>query len=273
MQVHPKSRSKNDFFTVVKKCSKKFACCMNRIDLNCDMGEGMHNDARLMPFISSTNIACGDHAGDEDTMKRMVELAMQYGVAIGAHPGFSDRDHFGRRELNLNEAEFYYLVIDQIHILKKITDAFQTKIHHVKPHGAMYNMAARNIYLAQAVAKAVKDVDSDFILYGLSGSHLISEAEKLELKNASEVFADRTYQDDGNLTPRSQPNALIEDERKCVSQVLQMIHTQTVTSVNGEEIPIIAQTVCLHGDGEHAVEFAKQIYESLKENHIDIKAI
>src|SRR5690242_10310028 len=118
---------------------------MKSIDLNCDMGEGMSNDDQLMPFISSTNIACGYHAGDEDTMKRTVELALQHNVAIGAHPGFSDRDHFGRRELNLNEAEFYHLVIDQISILKKVTDAFQVKIHHVKPHGAMYNMAARNI--------------------------------------------------------------------------------------------------------------------------------
>jgi UPF0271 protein len=246
---------------------------MESIDLNCDVGEGMSNDEQLMPFISSTNIACGYHAGDEDTMKRTVERALQHGVAIGAHPGFSDRDHFGRRELNLNEAEFYHLVLDQIFILKKITDAFETKIHHVKPHGAMYNMAARNIYLAQAIAKAVKDVDSNLILYGLSGSFLISEAEKLELKTASEVFADRTYEDDGSLTSRSLPNALIEDNRKCISQVLQMIDQQTVTSVNGREVPIVAQTICLHGDGEHAMEFAKLIYQSLKENHIDIKAI
>ena len=233
----------------------------------------MSNDAELMAFISSTNIACGYHAGDEDTMKRTVVLALKKQVAIGAHPGFSDLEHFGRRELNLNEAEFYHLVLDQIFILKKITDSFQTKIHHVKPHGAMYNMAARNELLARFIAQAVKDIDADFILYGLSGSHLISEGESLGLKTASEVFADRTYQDDVSLTPRSQSNALIENGNKCIEQVLQMIRQHSVTSVNKKVVPIEAETICIHGDGTHAVEFARMIRDALKENHIDLKTI
>jgi len=246
---------------------------MKSIDLNCDMGEGMDNDAELMPLISSTNIACGYHAGDEDTMKRTIELALKNNVAIGAHPGFSDRDHFGRRELNLNEEEFYHLVLDQLVLFKKISDSYQTKLHHVKPHGAMYNMAARNSYLARGIVRAVREVDENLMLYGLSGIHLISEANLLRVKNASEVFADRTYQDDGSLTPRSQPNALIDDDAKCISQVLQMINEQTVTSVNGHNILIVAKTICLHGDGAHAVEFARTIRDSLQKNQVDVKAI
>jgi len=202
---------------------------MLTIDLNCDMGEGMSNDAALMQFISSANIACGFHAGDEDTMKRTVELALHHDVAIGAHPGFADKENFGRREMKLSEDEVRNLISEQIFALKKITDSFQTSIHHVKPHGALYNMAAREKSLAHTIAGAVKDLDANFILYGLSGSHSISEAKSIGLKTAGEVFADRTYQNDGSLTPRSRTNALIEDETKCVQQVLQMVKSNSVT--------------------------------------------
>jgi UPF0271 protein len=242
------------------------------IDLNCDMGEGMANDAELMPFISSANIACGFHAGDEDTMKKIVELALLHHVAIGAHPGFADKEFFGRRELKLSHDEACDLITRQLEVLKKITDTFHTTIHHVKPHGALYNMAARDRSLAHSISKAIKDFDHRLILYGLSGSFLTTEAEALGLTTANEVFADRTYLDDGSLTPRSQPNALIEEKEKCLSQVLQMITQQSVTSINNKVIPIIAQTVCIHGDGKHALTFAEAIYESLSRHGIEIKA-
>lgn len=243
------------------------------IDLNCDMGEGIDNDALLMPFISSANIACGYHAGDEETMKKTVELALANNVAIGAHPGFADKEFFGRREMKLSNDEVYDLTAAQIKALKKITDTFHIPLHHVKPHGALYNMAVADSSLAWSISQAVKDVDEKLILYGLSGSFLISEAKAIGLRTASEVFADRTYQDDGGLTPRSQFNALIEDEEKCIAQVLQMIMHQSVTSINNLVVPIIAQTICIHGDGKHAVAFAQTIFKSLRQKRIDIKAI
>lgn len=243
------------------------------IDLNCDMGEGMNNDEQLMPIISSTNIACGYHAGDVDIMKRTVELAIKHQVAIGAHPGFADKEFFGRRELMLSANEIYDLVSAQIHVLKKITSEFHIALHHVKPHGALYNMAAKDGGMSHSIAQAVKDADDRLILYGLSGSHLISEATKIDLRSASEVFADRTYLDDGSLTPRSDPNALIEDERKSTEQVFQMIRHQSVTSINNITVPIVAQTICIHGDGKYAVQFAKSIVKYLKQQHIEIKTV
>lgn len=238
---------------------------MSLIDLNCDMGEGIGNDELIMPFISSASIACGYHAGDEDTMKKTVELALQYKVAIGAHPSFPDRENFGRTDMRLPLSEVYDLVTKQIHLLDEIVRVSGSTLHHVKPHGALYNMAARAKPLAAVIALAVKDVNEKLILYGLSGSHLIKEAKKIGLRSASEVFADRTYQDDGRLTPRSKDNALIIETDKAVQQVLQMIKEGTVKSVNGTDIPIVAETICIHGDGEHAVEFAKAINHAMKE--------
>lgn len=246
---------------------------MQTIDLNCDMGEGLSNDAMIMPWISSANIACGYHAGDEDTMKRTVDLAIQNNVSIGAHPGFADKTNFGRTEMRLPLDEVYELVAEQIFLLQKIINEFDAKLHHVKPHGALYNMAAKDTMLAHTIAKAVYDIDETLFLYGLSGSHSINEANKLGLKTASEVFADRTYQDNGNLTPRTQTNALIETEEASLQQVLQMIAQKTVTSVNGIQVSIKAETICLHGDGAHAVAFAKNIYHTLQQNKVGIKSI
>ncbi len=245
---------------------------MLTIDLNCDMAEGFPNDAQLMPCISSTNIACGYHAGDRDLMKRTVELALQYKVSIGAHPGFADKKNFGRAEMQLSLQEIYELIAEQIHLLQKITNASGAKLNHVKPHGALYNMSARDATLANTIAKAVYDMDGNLLLFGLSGSHSISEAKKIGLKTVSEVFADRSYQDDGNLTPRIQANALIETEEASIQQVLQMIGQKTVTSVNNRQVPIIAETICLHGDGVQAVGFAKKIYQTLQQNNIGIKS-
>ncbi len=246
---------------------------MVTIDLNCDMGEGMPNDALLMPLISSANIACGFHAGDEDTMRQTVELAMQHGVAIGAHPGFADKENFGRKEMQLSQAALTGMVQQQIWILQKIVAAAGGRVKHVKPHGALYNMSARDAMLARVLAEAVYAVDRELLLFGLSGSASIAEAKRVGLITASEVFADRTYQSDGSLTPRSHPAALITDTELSVAQVLHMIGQQSVKSVEGETISLSAETVCLHGDGAQAVTFASAIRSALIQERVHIKTI
>ncbi len=227
------------------------------------MGEGCGNDAELMKLISSTNIACGFHAGDRATMTDTVELAVVHNVAIGAHPGYQDLKNFGRTPMSLPPKEVFAIVVEQIDELRKICADRGAVLHHVKPHGALYNQAAKDRELAAAIAEAVASIDRGLILYGLSGSTLISEAESAGLKTASEVFADRTYQGDGSLTPRTQSDALITDSEASAAQALRMIRSGTVTSTTGEIVPIKADTLCIHGDGEHAVEFAKAIREAL----------
>ncbi|MBK6932934.1 MAG: LamB/YcsF family protein [Saprospirales bacterium] len=243
-----------------------------KIDLNCDLGEGYPNDAELMALISSANIACGYHAGDADTMRRCVGWAVQYGVAIGAHPGFADRENFGRTEVLLPAQGYYDLVFEQLAVLDTAARAAGAALHHVKPHGALYNMATRDPELACAVAQAVLDFNPKLILYGLSGSVSISEAERLGLRTASEVFADRGYQPDGTLMLRAQPGALITEPEKCRQQVLQMVLQHTVTAVGGARAPVRPETVCLHGDGPHAVAFARALRAFLQEYKIDIHA-
>jgi UPF0271 protein len=169
--------------------------------------------------------------------------------------------------------EIHSLVTQQLTLMRSIANSFPIKLNHVKPHGALYNISARDQHIAKAVATAISDFDEKLTLFGLSGSHSINEARALGLKTASEVFADRTYQDDGSLTPRSQANALIEESSKSIQQVMQMITASTVTTVTGKQVPIKAETICIHGDGVHAVEFAKTIYAHLKQNNVDIKAI
>lgn len=231
-----------------------------RPDINFDLGEGIDNDELIMPFITSANIACGYHAGDAATMMQTVEWALKYKVAIGAHPSFFDRENFGRNEMQVESSEVYDLVTQQVYILNEIATAAGAMLHHVKPHGALYNMSAKDAVLAKTIAKAVKDFDAALVLVGLSGSHSISEAKSIGLKTASEVFADRSYQDDGKLTPRSQPGALLETTEEVVKQVMQMLEQGTVTTINGKTIPVLAETICIHGDGEYAVEFAKAIH-------------
>lgn len=237
------------------------------------MGEGLPNDAALMPFISSANIACGYHAGNKEIMQSTVALAKQYQVAIGAHPGFDDKENFGRIEVHLSQKDLYRLVSSQIILMHKICVDQETSLHHVKPHGALYNMAANNAEIAYTIAQAIKDVDENLIVYGLSGSHLISAAKKMNLQTASEVFADRTYQDDGSLTSRKHSNALIEDEDQSMQQVLQMIQQQKVTTLSGKSYPLVAETICIHGDGKQALAFAKKINQTLQQHHIEIKTI
>lgn len=234
------------------------------IDLNCDMGEGMPTDAEIMPYISSANIACGYHAGDKTTMEQTVSLALQHKVAIGAHPGFDDKKNFGRTEQQLPDAAMYDLVTTQIHRLEEVCRSLGTTLQHVKPHGALYNMAARDQHLSGIIAQAIRDTNPALCLFGLANSWLIKAAAGIGLKTASEVFADRTYQEDGSLTPRSQPNALIENEADALAQVVQMVTKQEVRTLSGKIVPLRAETICLHGDGAHAVAFAKAVHETLQ---------
>jgi len=246
---------------------------MHTIDINCDMGEGVGRDEAVMPYISSANIACGFHAGDEETMSETIRICIKHQIAIGAHPSFFDRKNFGRTEINLSADEIYDIIILQLRTIDKITAAQGEKLTHVKPHGALYNMSAKNQEIAAAIARAVKDFDEELILFGLSGSYSIMQAKAFGLETASETFADRTYQDDGSLTPRSQSNALIAHVDTAVEQVLQMIKEKTVITVTGKKISIVADTICIHGDSKHAVEFAKAIHEALKKENIDIRRI
>lgn len=235
------------------------------IDLNCDMGESIGNDEEIIPYITSANIACGYHAGDITTMHKTIEYCLKHNVAIGAHPSFFDRDNFGRKELQLSIPELYELVYQQLIILSEVADVFNTRLKHVKPHGALYNMAAKDALMANIIAKAVKDFDEKLILYGLSGSELIKQAHASGLKTANEVFADRTYQDDGSLTPRNVPGALIEEVKKATEQTLQIIKSRTITTLNGKIIPVTADTICIHGDGKIAVELVKAIHKTIAE--------
>ncbi|MEO7658675.1 MAG: 5-oxoprolinase subunit PxpA [Pyrinomonadaceae bacterium] len=246
---------------------------MKSVDLNCDMGEGCGNDRDLMDFVSSANIACGFHAGDAATMRRTVDIAIEKGVVIGAHPSFPDRGNFGRTAMKLPVRTVFEIVGEQILALKEICDRSGGHLRHVKPHGALYNQAARDPELAHTIAAAVKSIDKDLILFGLSGSSSIDEAEKIGLRTASEVFSDRTYATDGMLTPRTQPNALITDADAAVAQVLQMVIQQTVTATNGATVAVRSDTICIHGDGVRALEFTEIIHRSLAANGIAIKAI
>ena len=245
---------------------------MHRIDLNCDLGEGAGHDTELMSLITSANIACGGHAGDGPTMRATVELALQHGVAIGAHPGFVDREQFGRREIPIAPGEARALVLAQIRALELIVRSCDGQLMHVKPHGALYNMAARDAALAQAVAEAVREVDSRLILFGLAGSQLLAAGRACGLHVASEVFADRTYQPDGSLTPRSRPEALIQDEDDAVAQVLRMVRDRRVRAVDGADVAIQADTVCVHGDGPHAVAFVRRLARELRQPGVEIRA-
>lgn len=234
------------------------------VDLNCDMGEGAGNDEQIMPYITSANIACGYHAGDVETMQKTIGLCLKNNVAVGAHPSFNDRSNFGRNEMQLSPFEIYGLIFQQLIIISEVADVFDTRIHHVKPHGALYNMAARDTAMSKAIAEAVKDFDEKLMIYGLSGSELIKQAGAIGLKAANEVFADRTYQDDGSLTPRSQPGSLFENVNDVTEQVISMVKNGTVTTLTGKTIPVKTDTICIHGDGVNAVEFAKAIHKVIK---------
>lgn len=238
---------------------------MKRIDLNCDMGESfgawkMGDDAAIMPYVTSANIACGFHAGDAHTMRHTMQLALQQGVRPGAHPGLDDIRGFGRRPFALTPIQVYDLVVVQIGALAAVARAQGGRLYHVKAHGALYNMSANHAELAAAIAQAVRDVDPQLTLFALAGSHQVDIARGLGLTVMQEVFADRSYQDDGTLTPRNQPGALIEEVETSVAQALTMVQEGYVIAQSGKKVPIQADTLCLHGDGAHALSFARQIH-------------
>ena len=244
---------------------------MHTIDINCDLGEGFPNDKALMKFISSANIACGYHAGDIDTIKSTIAYCIENGVAVGAHPGFNDKANFGRTEMQLSVYELYDLVAEQITLMQDACKEMGAILHHVKPHGALYNMAAKNATMSYIIARVIKELDPQLVLYGLSNSYMISEAEAMHIKTASEVFADRTYNAKGQLTPRSEPNAMIHTTENALAQVLKMIEHKTVIATDGSVVPLEAETICIHGDGDHAVSFATSIYTAMQANNILIK--
>ncbi len=237
------------------------------IDLNCDMGERIGNDEAIMPYITSANIACGFHAGDEGTMKQTVELCLEYNVAIGAHPSYPDKENFGRVDLMdtiLKPEDLANIIAEQVNKLQMICQQYGTHLNHIKPHGALYNRAAWDLNVASIISSAILNLDAQLILYGLSGSKMATAAGTHKIKFMHEVFADRTYDDNGRLTQRTEANALIHDEALAVKQVQQMINEKTVTAVSGKVIPIQAETICIHGDGKHAVAFVKSISRILK---------
>ncbi|MDE3126207.1 MAG: LamB/YcsF family protein [Bacteroidota bacterium] len=246
---------------------------MQSIDLNSDMGEGMPNDALLMPYISSANIACGFHAGNEQIMQQTIALCIQHKVAIGAHPGFNDKENFGRRSLSLSDTELWECIQQQVDTLRQICNDMGAQLHHIKLHGALYNMVSADVVLAEKVAYILHQLYPQVWVYALSGSCFIHACKTLGLPTASEVFADRTYQDNGQLTPRTANNALIQTTESALQQVVSMVLHQQVHTVTNAIIPIDADTICLHGDGAHAVEFAKSIYQTLQQNSIGIKTL
>lgn len=248
---------------------------MKKIDLNCDLGESFGNykiglDEEVIRHISSANVACGFHASDPLVMQKTVALAKENGVCIGAHPGFPDLVGFGRRNMSVSPSEAKALVQYQIGALDAFCKAAGVKLCHVKPHGALYNMAGKDEILAQAVCEGIFEYDSNLILLGLSGSKMIEVGKKIGLRTANEVFADRAYEDDGSLVARSKHGALITDENLAVSRVVEMVKNGRVTSITGNEIEIKADSICLHGDGVKAVEFAKRIKEELLKNDVEI---
>lgn len=247
---------------------------MDRVDLNCDMGEGAAADEEMLRYVTSANIACGFHAGGPDVMRRTVQAAIVHGVAIGAHPGLPDRENFGRLARAITPDEAYEIVVYQVGALDGFVRAADggAKLIHVKPHGALYNMAALDAELADAVVRAVHAIDPGLVLVGLSGSELVRAGTRAGLATASEGFADRSYQPDGMLTPRGRADALLVDVDVAVSQAIRLVRDQCVRATDGSDVPVHAETICLHGDGAHAVEFARAIRQGLAAAGITVAA-
>jgi UPF0271 protein len=246
---------------------------MRAIDLNCDLGEGAGHDAELMPLVTSANIACGGHAGDDRTMRIAIGLAAAHGVAIGAHPGFEDRPNFGRAELALAEREIFELVARQVRALAQIARAAERRLAHVKPHGGLYHLAARDRRTADAIARAVGSVDRGLVLVGLAGSHLLAAGRAAGLRVASEAFADRAYSPDGSLVPRTRPGALIGDAAAAAAQGLRLAREGRVRAADGTDVAVRADTLCLHGDGPAAVAFARRLRTELASAGVAVRAL
>jgi UPF0271 protein len=248
-----------------------------QVDLNCDLGESfgawrMGADAEVLPHVTSVNVACGFHAGDPGVMRRTVELALAHGVALGAHPSLPDLAGFGRRQMDVTTDEAYEMVVYQVGALAAFAAAAGTRLQHVTPHGALYNMAAARADLADAVARAVRAVDAGLALYGLAGSHLVAAAERVGLRAISEVFADRAYTRSGALVPRTRPDAMIHDPTEAARRVVRMVRDRVVQSVDGTDVPLRAESVCVHGDGADAAGIARRLRETLEVQGIAVRA-
>ena len=233
------------------------------VDLNADLGEGAASESELLRLVSSANIACGFHAGDPASITRSIRAAHQARVAIGAHPSLADRENFGRRELPVASEEVFALVTYQVGAFRAIANSLGAEPRHVKPHGALYNMAARDPSLAGAVVRAIAAVDRSLLLFAPGGSALARAGEELGLQVTREVFADRNYLPDGSLVPRTRPDALLHDAAEAGTRVLRMLREELVRAVDGRDIPIAADTICVHGDTPESVAFARQLRENL----------
>ncbi|WP_374421131.1 5-oxoprolinase subunit PxpA [Chromobacterium sp.] len=244
-----------------------------QIDLNADIGEGCGDDAAIMDYVSSVNIACGWHAGDAETMWLALQAAARRGVAAGAHPGFPDRENFGRRPLARAPERVYQDMLYQLGALAGLARAAGVALRHVKPHGALYNQAARDPALAEAIARAVKDFDPGLRLFGLAGGASIVAARRHGLRVVEEVFADRGYLSDGSLAPRGEAGAVIRDAAAALEQTLDMVLRGQVRAVSGEYLPIRADSVCLHGDGAQALAFARGLREGLEREGVTVAAL
>ena len=248
------------------------------ININCDLGEkSKHHsnkyDPDLLEIVNSANVACGYHAGDEETMNSVVKISKKNGVSIGAHPSFKDPENFGRERMNLSENEIKKLIIDQYEILQLIASNHGEKVSHVKPHGALNNMACEDIELAKILAKTIKEINKDLIYLVPTGSKMQEAAKKLDMKFACEIFADRNYEDDGNLVSRKKSHALITDPEQAKKHVLQMVQTQSLNCHSGKQIPCEIDSVCIHGDNLSSLATAKSIRKNLIENGLELKTL
>ena len=248
------------------------------ININCDLGEkSKHHsnkyDPDLLEIVNSANVACGYHAGDEETMNQVVEISKKNGVSIGAHPSFNDPENFGRERLNLSEREIKKLIVDQYEILQKIALTHGENVTHVKPHGALNNMACEDIELATILAKTIKTINKDLIYLVPTGSRMQEAAKKLDMKFACEIFADRNYEDDGNLVSRKKSHALITNPEEAKKHVLKMVQSQALNCHSGKQIPCEIDSVCIHGDNLSSLATAKSIRSNLVENGLELKTL
>jgi len=248
------------------------------ININCDLGEkskhhSNEHDPDLLKIVNSANVACGYHAGDEETMHQVIEISKKNGVSIGAHPSFNDPENFGRERMSLPAAEVEKLIIDQYEILQKIASEYGENVTHIKPHGALNNMACEDIDLATTLAKSIKKINKDLIYLVPTGSKMEQAAKKLDMKIACEIFADRNYEDDGNLVSRKKPHALITDPEKAKKHVLTMVKTQSLNCHSGKQIPCEIDSVCIHGDNSSSLATARSIRQNLIENGLKLKKL
>ncbi len=248
------------------------------INLNCDLGEkskhhSNENDPELLKIVNSANVACGYHAGDEQTMQEVVKISKENNVSIGAHPSFKDRENFGRKRMDLSSNEIIKLINDQYEILQNIANLQGEKVSHIKPHGALNNMACEDLELATTLAKAIYDIDKDIIYLVPTGSKMEIAAKKLNMKIACEIFADRNYEDDGTLVSRSKNHALITDPDKAKNHVLNMVKNQTLNCHSGKQIPCEIDSICIHGDNKNSLDTAISVRENLLKNNLDLKPL